>query len=78
MAWGLGALAGPWLTGLLMDRAGPALLPATIAAIYGLLTLAALARAPVRSLPKMSRPEYRLPWPRWQPSLHRAAEHAQA
>jgi MFS family permease len=65
MAWGLGALAGPWLTGLLMDRAGPALLPATIAAIYGLLTLAALAHAPVRaapssgrrSLPKMTRPE---------------------
>jgi MFS family permease len=65
MAWGLGALAGPWLTGLLMDRAGPALLPATIAAIYGLLTLAARARAPVRaapssgrrSLPKMTRPE---------------------
>jgi MFS family permease len=48
MAWGIGALAGPWVTGLLMDRAGPLMLPATIAVIYGLLTLAALAAAPVR------------------------------
>ncbi len=48
MAWGIGALAGPWVTGLLMDHAGPSMLPATIAAIYGLLTLAALAAAPIR------------------------------
>jgi MFS family permease len=34
MAWGIGALAGPWVTGLLMDRAGPLMLPATIAVIY--------------------------------------------
>jgi MFS family permease len=57
MAWGIGALAGPWVTGLLMDRAGPLMLPATIAVIYGLLTLAALAAAPIRLSPAKSRHE---------------------
>jgi MFS family permease len=41
MAWGAGALVGPWAAGLLMERAGPTMLPATIAMVFALLTLAA-------------------------------------
>jgi MFS family permease len=47
VAWGLGGLVGPWVTGLLMDGFGPAMLAAALAAVYGLLTLAALTIAPI-------------------------------
>lgn len=48
IAWGVGALAGAWITGALMDVIGPWALPAGIAAIYAALTLAALALPPIR------------------------------
>ncbi len=48
VAWGAGALAGPWATGLLMEAFGPLLLPLTLAAVYGLLTPASLLLPPFR------------------------------
>ena len=47
VAWGLGGLIGPWITGLLMDGFGPQMLAVALAGIYGLLTLAALTIAPI-------------------------------
>ena len=48
MAWGVGALAGPWATGVLMGAFGPLMLPMTIALVYALLTTAALVILPIR------------------------------
>ena len=48
MAWGFGALAGPWATGFLMGAFGPLMLPMTVALVYALLTVATLAIPPIR------------------------------
>jgi hypothetical protein len=48
IASGIGALAGPWATGFLMDAFGPLMLPMTVALVYGLLTVAALVIPPIR------------------------------
>lgn len=48
IAWGAGALAGPWIAGTAMDLFGPGTLPFVIAAVYLALTLATLAMSPVR------------------------------
>jgi MFS family permease len=49
VAWGLGGLIGPWVTGVLMDAFGPVMLALALAVVYGLLTLAALTIAPIRA-----------------------------
>jgi len=51
MAWGIGALTGPWAAGFLMDAFGPPMLPVIVALVYGCLTVAALAVPPVRQPP---------------------------
>lgn len=48
VAWGVGALAGPWATGFLAEAFGPLMLPMTVGLIYGLLTVAALVIRPIR------------------------------
>ena len=48
MAGGVGALAGSWATGFLMDVFGPLMLPMTVALVYGLLAVAALVVPPIR------------------------------
>ncbi|MEJ8571795.1 MFS transporter [Microbaculum marinum] len=47
--WGIGALLGPWAAGAAMTGLGGVGLPLTIAAAYGVLTVAALAMPPIRT-----------------------------
>ncbi len=47
--WGIGALAGPWITGAAMEAQGHIGLPVTFAVVYGALTIAALSLPPIRA-----------------------------
>lgn len=49
IAWGLGALAGSWATGGLMNAFGPVMLPVSLAVVYAGLTVLTLALAPIRA-----------------------------